>query len=270
MGDIVIKANNFGSGFTHQSCSTFNQSTDKVEWNYNTLKHDISFYCESRVMYGWKDRTSKVKYGWLIESPELLKNEISFCLENHKALKKIYKHIFTHSSALLDLDDELFKFVPCTGTWIREQKMYEKTKNVSMITSNKNFTSGHKTRLEFVQKYRNKFDLFGRGFLPLQNKEDALCDYRFSVCIENGIDDLFFTEKILDCFATGTIPIYLGANKIGKYFNTNGILFIENGEFDFSSLSEELYNNMRPYALENLENCKMFITSEDWMFENYF
>lgn len=266
----MIKANNIGSGFSHQPCSTFKQTTDKISWNYNSLLYDTTFYCEKAIMHGWRDRQSRNKFGWLIETPELLQAEIAFCYENHKDLKSIYRHIFTHSSLLLALDPELFKFVPCTGTWIREPKIHEKTKNVSMITSNKSFTSGHKARLQFVSKYRDKFDLFGRGFTPLKDKEEALCDYRFSVCIENGIDELFFTEKILDCFATGTIPIYLGATKIDKFFNIKGILFIENGEFDFSRLNEELYNEMRPYAIENLENCRQFITSEDWMINNYF
>ena len=37
----------------------------------------------------------------------------------------------------------------------------------------------------------------------------------FSVCIENDVYDTYFTEKILDCFATGTIPIYKGTkNKL--------------------------------------------------------
>ena len=33
-----------------------------------------------------------------------------------------------------------------------------------------------------------------------ENKEVGLCDYMFSVVIENGIYETYFTEKILDCF----------------------------------------------------------------------
>lgn len=45
----------------------------------------------------------------------------------------------------------------------------------------------------------------------------------------------YFTEKILDCFTTGTIPIYQGAPDIGDYCNAEGIVVIDddNGDFDF-------------------------------------
>ena len=56
------------------------------------------------------------------------------------------------------------------------------------------------------------------------DKEDGLCDYMFSVAIENGEYETYFTEKILDCFATGTIPVYLRAPDIENHFNMDGII----------------------------------------------
>ena len=47
----------------------------------------------------------------------------------------------------------------------------------------------------------------------------------------------YFTEKLLDCFATGTIPVYLGAPDIGKVFNIDGIITLSD-EFD---ISDEVY-----------------------------
>ena len=49
--------------------------------------------------------------------------------------------------------------------------------------------------------------------------------------------DLYFTEKLLDCFATGTIPVYLGAPDIDKHFNKDGIINLA----DEFYISEELY-----------------------------
>ena len=59
----------------------------------------------------------------------------------------------------------------------------------------------------------------------------------FSVAIENNVLRTYFTEKVLDCFATGTIPIYLGAPDIGDHFNIDGILTLD----DFDSISTDLY-----------------------------
>ena len=72
---------------------------------------------------------------------------------------------------------------------------------------------GHVTRLDWVDRIGDQVDLYGRGFNEIVDKEEGLCDYRFSVAIENGQYKTYFTEKILDCFATGTIPVYLGAPK---------------------------------------------------------
>ena len=61
---------------------------------------------------------------------------------------------------------------------------------------------------EVIQKFGNKMTVFGRGYDPIEFKIDGLKDYRFSVVIENCKRDYWFTEKLIDCFVTGTIPIY--------------------------------------------------------------
>ena len=66
----------------------------------------------------------------------------------------------------------------------------------------------------------------------------------FSVCIENTTHDTYFTEKILDCFATGTLPIYKGTKNITKYFDGNGILFLD--EININELTPELYFQSNP------------------------
>ena len=51
---------------------------------------------------------------------------------------------------------------------------------------------------------------------PVAEKLETLSQYRFSLCLENSVFDGYVSEKIFDCFFTGTIPIYLGAPDIGK------------------------------------------------------
>ncbi len=85
----------------------------------------------------------------------------------------------------------------------------------------------------------------------------------FSITIENSKEDYMFTEKLIDCFLTGTIPIYYGCPSIGNFFNSNGIIMIDSLE-DLSTilptLNEELYNNMRPYIEENYKTAQQYKT----------
>lgn len=47
-----------------------------------------------------------------------------------------------------------------------------------------------------------------------QDKLDTISDYRFSICFENMVLPGYMTEKMVDCFVAGSIPLYLGAPDI--------------------------------------------------------
>lgn len=143
-------------------------------------------------------------------------------------------------------------------------KIYEKNKNLSCISSNKSFLEGHRKRLEFVNHVlkntpKGELDMFGIGFNPIQGKIEGLKDYRFSIAIENSYAPNEASEKISDCFLTGTIPIYYGCPNIGDYFDINGIITFEtkeeleniiqdiilNGEQIYKSKFESVKNNFK-------------------------
>ena len=114
--------------------------------------------------------------------------------------------------------------------------------------------------LTFVKNIQNKVDLYGRGIREIPSKLDALHNYAFSVAIENNTskNDYYFTEKLLECFITGTVPIYHGCPNIDKFFDTRGVLtFSTQEELDniLDSLSEEKYNSMLEYVNHNFNKC---------------
>ena len=197
----------------------------------------------------------------LPNSPGLVESIIA----NRELVENTYHVIFTHDQRLLALGDK-FKWVPAQGFWIKEPKIYEKSKMISMISSNKAMTEGQRTRLQWVEMLEDQIDIYGRGINEIALKEEGLCDYMFSVVIENGFYESYFTEKILDCFATGTIPVYKGSPDIGKYFNKDGIIDL-NEEFD---VSEELYFSKMNAIKENLEKAKEYEVLEDFIYLNYF
>jgi alpha(1,3/1,4) fucosyltransferase len=46
---------------------------------------------------------------------------------------------------------------------------------------------------------------------PARSKSATVAQYRFSLCFENSVLKGWMTEKLFDCFFTGTVPVYWGA-----------------------------------------------------------
>lgn len=75
--------------------------------------------------------------------------------------------------------------------------------------------------------------------------------------MENCCADTYFTEKILDCFLTGTVPIYWGTRKICNIFNENGIVFLDYFLENIDSFDyEKEYKNRYKAIEENFEIAK--------------
>lgn len=102
-----------------------------------------------------------------------------------------------------------------------------KTKSVSVVTSNKAFTEGHRARLEFVRRLKAYFgdeiDLFGRNINDFGDKLEVLSEYRYHISIENSSYDDYWTEKLSDPFLTNTYPIYYGCSNISQYFDRRAV-----------------------------------------------
>lgn len=154
-------------------------------------------------------------------------------------------------------------------------QIYEKSKLVSAIVSKKSFLPGHKKRLDLISKIEHKIDLFGRGRnTEVASKLDALKDYMFSIAIENcKYDDYYFTEKIVDCFLTGTVPIYYGCPYISDFFDQRGIL-VFNNEYELQEIVESLtidkYMSMLPYIKYNFEKCFTWPLNNDMLYDMYY
>lgn len=137
-----------------------------------------------------------------------------------------FKLIFTHDSELLRLPQA--HYLNWADVWLTTDS--EKDKWISLCTSFKNWCPLHKARLLLAKAYENSHDVdvfygdWNNPDVPEVKAKDYLEHYKFSIIIENDIDDLWFTEKLLNCFSTKTVPIYLGARKIGDIFNTDGII----------------------------------------------
>lgn len=266
MGIKKIEMNLIGGGFQHANSSTAGKIPKNIIWLKQSNKSAISFFVDNAVLSSINQKTNKKKFAWISESNAIrpLQEKI---IKHKDQILETYELIFTHNKKLLQLDNK-FKFCPADGWWIKNPQIFKKINLISMISSNKNRCVGHQIRLDYVKKYQKNVDLFGRGFNEIKNKEEGLKNYMFSIAIENASYDFYFTEKIMDCFATGTIPIYLGCQNIGEYFNVDGIIFLDSN-FKISSLSSDLYYENMSAIVENFEIVKKWEVPEDWIFEKY-
>jgi hypothetical protein len=255
--------------FKHAKYSTDNQDSKYINWIRSNVdpNDDIVFYTDKNLNTIDLHKNFKFKkYGWLIESPLVTNSSYDWIKNNYNK----FDNIFTHNKKLLNLSDK-FKFSPTGGCWIykKDHNIYNKSKNISIIASNKNYLEGHKLRHIIINKYKN-IDIYGRSYNPIENKLEGLKDYRFSFVIENTKIDYYFTEKLIDCFVTGTIPIYWGCPSINKFFNEKGMIIINDiNNIDINILNEKTYKNMLPYILENFKISNEYLMSEDYIYEKY-
>lgn len=111
----------------------------------------------------------------------------------------------------------------------------DKKKFCCMVVSNPNC----KERNLFFDKLSEykKVDSGGRFLnnigLPIENKMEFIKDYKFVIAFENSSFPGYTTEKLIEPLIVNSIPIYWGNPVVGKDFNTNSFINIENvSQFD--------------------------------------
>lgn len=259
------------------------QNPEYILWDRHNVGLPIQFYTHE-AMFGDINKYAKKKYGLLFESEAIRPSDFACVLENPEIMKKFDK-VFTFSERILDKYENAL-FAPASGLWYGTEinggeldatRYMRKDKNVSVVASNKQASEYHKLRVKVAKEAiaSGLADGFGQFCNNrIEKKAEALERYRYSIVVENDVTDLYFTEKIMDCFASMTIPIYIGARKIGDYFNTDGIIMIKPEEYDsiesvLRGCSEEDYNSRLNAIKDNFERVKKYRCIEDYIYTNY-
>ena len=91
-------------------------------------------------------------------------------------------------------------------------------------------------RINFINelsKYKN-VDMGGKyknNVGKINDKILFLSSYKFSIAMENTEGDGYISEKIIDSFLSGTIPIYYGSYMVEEFINPKSFILIK-GEKD--------------------------------------
>ena len=261
------KINLFCGDNLEPSSSALND-TKHVQWVYDG-SGEVNIYVSQRALDALNDTSGKPTYIWLLESKQIIPQYYQWIIDNYEFVTSRVDGIFSCDKELCAKYPKISYSLINAAPWVQDRKVHDKTKLVSMIASNKRMCEGHARRLQFVDKFRDKLDFYGRGFNEISCKEDGLRDYMFSVGIENAVYDTYFTEKLTDCFACGTIPIFYGCKGVTEYFNEDGIIFLDD-DFDLSMLTKDLYYSKMDVIKDNFERSINFPVAEDYLYLNYF
>ncbi len=151
---------------------------------------------------------------------------------------------------------------------LKNRPLPPKNKLISVITSNKGFTRGHQDRIKFVsrlkQHYGDKIDVFGRGINSFEDKWDILAPYKYHIALENSSSKFYWTEKISDCFLTGTFPIYYGCTNIQDYFPEKSFKTIDiyNWKKAIQTIDSILEHDIYEERMDALESSKELVLED--------
>lgn len=259
---------------------------EKVKWNiinYTkniTYDNDTIIFVNRNVRYV-DDYNHKIKIALLTEHRNMYHKLYFFCHEN---IDK-FDFIFTLHKSLLSVNNKYKYFrISTTSINYKEMKIYSKSKLISTFITSKKTSKGHKLRHDILQLYSaNKINLeidwYGRNNIEIKdnkktiyvkNKIDGLKEYYFHLTIENEQIDGYTSEKLIDCFVTGCIPIYWGSPKedLENNFDIRGIIIVNNID-EIVSVLENLtikdYKDRYEYVIKNYNNVvnnKMYMVDD--------
>ena len=141
----------------------------------------------------------------------------------------------------------------------------KRQKFCAALISNFNSTDGF--RLKFIkelEKYK-KIDFGGKVYnnigRSVEDKIKFLSQYKFSIAMENSEGDGYISEKIVDAFLSGTIPIYYGDYMIDEYINPKAYILIK-GEKDLQKKIEYIKK------IDNNDEIYKYILKEKVLLDN--
>jgi hypothetical protein len=222
---------------------------------------DVSFqtkkFCELYADMIPNTPKESIRVLWVMEP-----NEVSGFRQNAITNHEKFDLILTGDKEILSSCPNA-KLFPYGTTWIKDFEFSEQKEYcITTLIGGKTQCSGHVLRHSVPEKSKSitsipihLYNSINTSFIQLPEMrqmksnlwKNELFYSQFHIVIENVTEDNWFTEKLIDCFQTKTIPIYIGCNNIGDYFDLRGM-------FHVKSLEEmvEMCNTITPETYQNM------------------
>jgi hypothetical protein len=198
-------------------------------------------------------------HNWVYSNSKLFDCVLTY---NPQLIKNLPNTIYFHFGLINTLDKEYY------NSFETKEKQFE----VSFLSGTKDLIEGHKLRQK-VYKLENQVNIPKKWFYVLEDYDTATnCrpgyseyskdlshipeyeapehygkrvlfnDSMFHIAIENSSSSNYYSEKIIQAFATKTIPIYWGCQNLDNLgYDTRGVIFFKD-EFELL----EIINNLTP------------------------
>jgi hypothetical protein len=248
-------------------------------------KEDISQPRKNTVIYHCLITNSvdkSVRNIYIQDEPEVIFPQREYMLKN----AHLFDYVLTWNDTVLKSCPNAIFFV-FGGCWIhpsdREKvNPSEKVFSISTLVGNKRMGPGHFLRQTIYSRqkeitsipytfYRSSYNtneipvITNNPVFMHESKFELFRTFQFSLVIENSKETNYFTEKLIDCLITKTIPIYWGCPNIGQIFLTEGMILLETETFEefnekLAQLTPEFYTSKREYIEENYRRAQLFVS----------
>jgi hypothetical protein len=264
---------------------TSGRNPQRVLWDRYNYTLNTQFYTNLEIFKRYPLKDGQCQFGMLVESENVVPDDYDAILKKEDSVKSL-SLLFTHSDRLLDKYENA-RFIPGGCPWYGSMihgggefddiRYTKKTKLISIVSSIKYMRPLSKFRSDLaLEMNRIKLgDAMGTIVGKWVNITDSLDDYMYSVGIENTATKYYFTEKLLNCFCSQTIPVYYGASEFGGLFNTDGIIFIKEPTVECAiktikeQCSPEDYKSRLDAIIDNYHRVQKFLSLEDYLTDNY-
>ena len=229
----------------------------------------INFFVDDYIQQQPAFKNGKTDVAMLIE-PRTIQPIIYEYVEKHA---KDFKLIFSHDEQILTLPNAHHIF------FMNWYKSYDvpKTKNISMVCSDKVMCNEHKARQRLADMLGDKVDHYGmyKGGRRCDYYE-CRAEYMFEVVVDNNWSGHWISEKLANPLACKTIPIYLGGRVLPYDLDKEGIIQVNSVNEIPNIVDKILQDPEREYLkmLSHVENNyltvkRCFHVFEDWFYNYY-
>jgi hypothetical protein len=257
---------------------------------------DINEKCDLIIKSYWDNFENDEKYIFISAEPNdlyfagshnILSNKCIACLMTSKKTIENYKQHkpdiqYFYLPYFLDRDNENYELSPFVeGVRVETNKNREKIAAYIAQQSpphrDEMFKALYKLdpTVEALGK-ANKTINYDFPYNGWMNLTDIYKNYKFVFTMENSYEDGYISEKIMNAYIAGAIPIYWGTNEVKNIFNPESFIYVndyikEDNTTDYDSCARkiiEIANN--PEKLSTMQNASVYISNTNPDYSKYY
>ena len=263
----------------------------------NNLNENIlinsSFFEEYKHLIKIETKTPVIIYIDEINIDEINNNnyKILIITKHYELNSNIFNYLYSNNNYLLfnkiiTFDKNILEFnnsIKCLyggKTIVEKNENQIKNKHISFLIDKKTKTLGHLlvhqvyynyTKINknfeiYISSKKPIYNLYNKEYIgdDLNSKKILFNNFSYNLCIEDYSQNNYFSEKIINCFQTMTVPIYWGCPNIGDFFDLNGIIFLNTNNID------EIIKIINSIDLDNFYNNNIESINNNFKLSNQY